>query len=45
MVLNTLFNTNACSYNGDVLINLNILYAWYNGIDNIVYVTSCGDIC
>jgi len=45
MILNTLFNTNACSYNGDVLINLNILYSWYNGIDNIIYVTSGGDIC
>jgi hypothetical protein len=28
----TLFNTNAHSCNGDVLMNLNVLDAWYNGI-------------
>ncbi len=41
----TFFNTNACSCNGDVLMNLNILNAWYNGTDNNIYVTSCADIC
>jgi hypothetical protein len=40
----TFFNTNARSCNGDVLTNLNILNAWYNGIDNTIYVTSCADI-
>ncbi len=33
----TFFNTNACSCNGDVLMNLNVLDAWYNGIDNTIY--------
>jgi hypothetical protein len=41
----TFFNTNACSYNGDVLMNLNVLGAWYNGIDNTIYVASCANIC
>jgi hypothetical protein len=41
----TSFNTNAHSCNGDVLINLNVLDAWYNGIDNTMYVTSCANIC
>jgi hypothetical protein len=33
----TFFNINACSCNGDVLMNLNVLNAWYNGINNIIY--------
>jgi hypothetical protein len=37
----TFFNTNACSCNGDVLMNLNVLDAWYNGIDNTIYVANC----
>jgi len=41
----TLLNKNACSCNGDVLMNLNVLDAWYNGIDNTIYVVSCADIC
>jgi hypothetical protein len=40
----TFFNTNARSYNGDVLMNLNDLDAWYNGIDNTILI-SCVDIC
>ncbi len=41
----TFFNTNACSCNGDVLMNLNVLDAWYNGVDNTIYAASCVDIC
>jgi hypothetical protein len=41
----TFLNTNACSCNGDVLMNLNVLDAWYNGIDNTIYVASCVNIC
>jgi hypothetical protein len=41
----TFFYTNACSCNGDVLMNLNILDAWHNGIDNTIYVVNCVDIC
>ncbi len=41
----TSFNTNAHSCNGDVLINLNVLDAWYSGIDNTIYVTNCVNIC
>ncbi len=41
----TIFNTNAHSCNGDVLMNLNVLDTWYNGIDNTIYVTSYADIC
>jgi hypothetical protein len=41
----TSFNTNACSCNRDVLINLNVLDAWYGGIDNTMYVANCIDIC
>jgi hypothetical protein len=41
----TFLNTNACSRNGDVLMNLNVLDAWYSGIDNTIYVSSCVDIC
>jgi hypothetical protein len=42
----TFFNTNSCSCNGDLLMNLNVLNAWYNGINNTIYVTnSCVDIC
>jgi hypothetical protein len=31
----TFFNTNAHSCNGHVLMNLNVVDAWYNGINNI----------
>jgi hypothetical protein len=41
----TFLNTNAHSCNGDVLMNLNVLHAWYNGIGNTIYTTSCADIC
>jgi len=41
----TCLNTNACSCYGDVLMNLNILDAWCNGINNIIYVVNCADIC
>ncbi len=41
----TFFNTIACSCNGDVLMNLNVLDAWYNGIDNTIYVAICINIC
>jgi hypothetical protein len=41
----TSFNTNAHFCNGDVLINLNVIDAWYSGINNIMYVASCVDIC
>jgi hypothetical protein len=41
----TFFNTNACSCNQDVLMNFNVLDAWYNGIDNTIYVASCVNIC
>ncbi len=40
----TLFNTNEHSCNGDVLMKLNVLDAWYNGIDNTIYAASCADI-
>jgi hypothetical protein len=40
------FNINAHSCDGDVLINLDVdLNAWYSGIDNIMYVVCCVDIC
>jgi hypothetical protein len=26
-------------------MNLNVLNAWYNGIDNTIYAASCADIC
>jgi len=35
------FNINAHSCNGDVLLDLNVLDAWYNGIDNTIYVANC----
>jgi hypothetical protein len=38
-------NTNAHSWNGDVLINLNVLDSWYNGTDNTMYAISYVDIC
>jgi hypothetical protein len=41
----TFFNTNARSCNGDVLMNLNVLDEWYNGMDNTIYVASCANIC
>ncbi len=41
----TFFNTNARSCNGDVLMNLNVLDAWYHGINNTKYAVSCVDIC
>jgi hypothetical protein len=41
----TFFNINAHSCNGDVLMNLNVVDAWYNGINNKIYATSCVDIC
>ncbi len=41
----TSFNTNACSWNRDVSIILNVLDACYHGIDNTIYVTSCANIC
>jgi hypothetical protein len=41
----TFFNTNAHSCNGDVFMNVNVLDAWYNGINNTIYVASCADIC
>jgi hypothetical protein len=41
----TSFNTNAHSCNADVLINLNVLDAWYSGIDNTMYAANCVDIC
>jgi hypothetical protein len=28
-----------------VLINLNVLNAWYNGIDNIMHASNCVNIC
>jgi hypothetical protein len=40
----TFFNTNACFYNGNVLMNLNVLHAWYNGINNTIYAANCVDI-
>jgi hypothetical protein len=33
------------SGNGDVLMNLNVLDAWYSGINNTIYVASCAIIC
>jgi len=41
----TFLNTNADSCNGDVLINLNVLNAWYNYIINTIYAVSCANIC
>jgi hypothetical protein len=41
----TFFDKNAYSCNGDVLMNLNVLDAWYNGVDNKIHVASCVDIC
>jgi hypothetical protein len=41
----TSFNTSARSCNRDVLINLNVLNAWYNGKDNIMYATNYVNIC
>jgi hypothetical protein len=41
----TFFNTNAHSYNGDVLMNLDVLNAWYNFIDNTIYAASCANVC
>jgi hypothetical protein len=39
------FNTNVRSYNEDVLMNLNDLGAWYNGIDNTIYAVNYVSIC
>ncbi len=40
------FNINAHSCNGDVLMNSNVdLNALYSGINNIMYVVYCVDIC
>ena len=39
------FKINVCSCGGEVLINLNDLDAWYNGINITTYTTSCADIC
>jgi hypothetical protein len=44
LIYATFFNINACCGNGDVLMNLNVLNAWYNGINNIIYVANCADI-
>jgi len=41
----TFFNTNAHSCNGDVLMSLNVVDAWYNGIENTIYAISCVNIC
>jgi len=41
----TSFNTNAHSCNGYVLINSSVIGAWCGGIDNIMYVTNCANIC
>ncbi len=41
----TFFNTNACSCNGDVLMNLIVLDAWYNGINKTICAVSCANIC
>jgi hypothetical protein len=41
----TFFNTNAHSCHGYVLMNLNVLDAWYNGIDNTTYAINCASIC
>jgi len=41
----TFLNTNACFCNGDILMNLNVLDAWYNGIHNTIYAVNCADIC
>ncbi len=41
----TFYNTNARSCNGDVSMNLNVLDAWYNGIENTIYATNCANIC
>ncbi len=41
----TFFNTNAHSCNGDVLMNLNVLNTWYNGIDNTINETRYVNIC
>jgi hypothetical protein len=42
----TLFNINVCSCNEHVLMNLNVLSAWYNEIlNNITYATSFTNIC
>ncbi len=40
----TKFNTNAHFCYGNVLINLNVLNAWYSGIDNTMYGASCVNI-
>jgi hypothetical protein len=40
----TFFYTNACSCNGDVLMNSNVLDAWYNGINNTIDGASCANI-
>jgi uncharacterized membrane protein len=43
------FYTNAHSCNGDVLLNLDVLNAWYNGINNtiivVTYVQFDSNIC
>jgi hypothetical protein len=40
----TFFNTNARSCNEDVLMNSNVLNAWYNGINNTIYEATCANI-
>ncbi len=40
----TFFNTNACSCSGDVLMNSNVLHAWYNGINHTIDGASCANI-
>lgn len=39
------FNTNASSCNWDVLMNWNIIIAWYNGLNNTIHVASYDNIC
>jgi hypothetical protein len=41
----TFFNTHAHSCNGDVLMNLNVVDACYNGIEYTIYAISCANIC
>jgi len=39
------FNTIVLLLKADILMNLNVLNAWYNGIDNTIYAASCANIC
>jgi hypothetical protein len=43
MTWHFLIQCNSC--NVHILMSLNVLDAWYNGIDNTIYAVSCANTC